>query len=79
MTSNGKVADVPPPQDASEERVQAKLLRIDKCLVWTGGTNSAEYPKATINGKSVLVHRWVWERANGPIPKRDAQARSGDA
>lgn len=26
-------------------------------------------PKLKINGKSILLHRYIWEQANGPIPE----------
>lgn len=30
---------------------------------------SKDYIKIRVNGKIVFEHRYVWEKANGPIPK----------
>ncbi len=50
--------------------------RIDKyavrapngCLEWTGLLNKGGYGKSTFNHQTKIVHRLVWEAANGPIP-----------
>jgi hypothetical protein len=38
------------------------------CLVWIGSCTPAGYAKTMIKKRTVLLHRWVWEQANGPIP-----------
>jgi len=39
------------------------------CWLWTKGCDSCGYGQTQINGKTVNVHRAVWEVYNGPIPK----------
>lgn len=41
------------------------------CYVgWSGSRNGMGYPQMKDgNGKTVMVHRWLYERENGPIPK----------
>ena len=44
-----------------------------------GGLASNGYRRVTINGRRVLEHRAVWERAHGPIPPRhDVHHINGD-
>lgn len=38
------------------------------CIEWTGATNGAGYGVRRINGRNVLVHRYVYEQECGPIP-----------
>ncbi len=37
------------------------------CLLWLGGVQSSGYGQTSIGGRSYLVHRLAWERANGPL------------
>ena len=37
------------------------------CLVWSSASQSQEYAQIRVNGKRVGVHRYSWERTNGPI------------
>jgi len=39
------------------------------CLVWPGGKSDKGYAMAVVNGKRVRVHRAVYEKYCGPIPK----------
>ena len=39
------------------------------CLIWTGTKTKEGYGRIHVNGKSQLVHRYAWERVNGPIPE----------
>jgi hypothetical protein len=40
------------------------------CIIWTGNIDpSTGYGRRTINRKSHLAHRLVWEEERGPIPK----------
>ena len=41
---------------------------MNECMEWRGYTNGRGYPQKTINGRKVLLHRYSWEWANGPIP-----------
>ena len=38
------------------------------CLVWTGPCDRDGYGKLKVEGRSVLAHRYAWERTNGAIP-----------
>ena len=39
---------------------------IGECLVWTGATNSAGHPVASIGGRRAIpVRRWAWEAWHG--------------
>lgn len=41
---------------------------VGECLTWTASHNGYGYGRMKINGRDTLVHRWVWEQANGQIP-----------
>ena len=48
-------------------------LRVNKdadtgCHNFTGQLNTDGYGQIKDRGRSVMVHRWVWEQSNGPIP-----------
>lgn len=38
------------------------------CLVWTGRKNRGGYGQMYVGNDSVPVHRYAWERVNGPVP-----------
>jgi hypothetical protein len=48
----------------------ARTIRDNDCLIWQGAVQSSGYGSVTAGkrGKSMLVHRKVWELVNGPIP-----------
>lgn len=48
--------------------LEKKTQRRGSCILWTGAI-SRGYGIIYVNGKNVLVHRYVWEQENGPIPK----------
>ena len=52
-----------------EEAFIARTERRGDCLIWTGTTTDDGYGVITADGQNVLVHRWVWEQENGPIPE----------
>jgi hypothetical protein len=39
------------------------------CLVWAGYRDKDGYGIIQRGGRSRRVHRWVWEKINGPIPE----------
>ena len=52
------------PEEAFSEQTEWQ----GSCLVWTGPRNKGGYGVLSVNGTSGLVHRYTWEKANGPIP-----------
>ena len=52
------------------EKVEAKIDRAAPggCWLWTGGKNSWGYGCVNFSGKSLRVHRVVYEAIVGPIP-----------
>jgi hypothetical protein len=52
------------------ERIWSRVKRgaADECWLWTGATNDKGYGFAWMDGRSVRVHRVVFEQENGPIP-----------
>ena len=49
--------------------IRARTARDGDCLVWTGTTNPEGYAVVWSSGKQLRVHRYIWEKANGPIPQ----------
>lgn len=39
------------------------------CVEWTGACTPKGYGRLRIRGQQMYVHRWIWEDANGLIPK----------
>lgn len=52
-----------------EERLKDDTERRGGCLIWTGGTVPRGYGYVGLRGKTVYIHRWVYEREHGAIPK----------
>ena len=52
-----------------EEAFAARTEWRDGCLVWTGSTTGKGYGRFAFGGESKSVHRYAWERENGPIPE----------
>ena len=42
---------------------------MEGCIEWTGARIPNGYGMKRHHGRQVLVHRWAWEQANGPIPE----------
>lgn len=40
-----------------------------RCWLWLRSSNETGYAMATRDGKSLLLHRWEYEQAIGPIPE----------
>lgn len=53
----------------AEDAIRKRTINVNGCMVWTGHLNVKGYGHININGSVVRVHRYVWEKANGPIPK----------
>lgn len=51
-----------------------KFRNKGRCKLWTGAKNTKGYPKATIDGKQVLVHRHMLELKLGRKLGKDKQA-----
>ena len=49
-------------------RVEESVLPTP-CWIWTGAVTRGGYGKISRNRKHLLVHRWVYELAIGPIPE----------
>ena len=61
----GQIRATPGTADAA---LDDKTAPRGDCLVWTGNLDRAGYGLTKFKGKTVYVHRYAWERANGPIP-----------
>lgn len=46
-----------------------KATGIDKCWSWPGKTDHKGRGRVSVNGKTMLAHRAVWERVVAPIPE----------
>lgn len=51
------------------ELIQSKLQPDGDCRVWPGCRDKDGYGFAKVRGRSVRVHRFVFECLHGPIPK----------
>lgn len=40
------------------------------CIEWKGSVNNGGYGTLTVDGVTLLAHRWQWELAYGTIPPR---------
>ena len=49
-----------------DEKVEA--IPFSECELWSGGRRG-DYGGFKVGGRSVLAHRFQWERHNGPIPE----------
>lgn len=47
---------------------QIQVDMLSGCHVWMGRKNADGYGVVYVDGKSRLVHRYVWSVTNGPIP-----------
>lgn len=56
--------------DSPEEKFLRSTERKGDCLVWTGAVSSAGYGQVSAGGgRSMLAHRYAYEREHGPIPE----------
>lgn len=54
------------PEEALVDRSEPLLW--SSCVVWTGPTTAEGYARFKVDRRMVFVHRYVWERENGPVP-----------
>lgn len=53
------------PEDAFRSRTEWD----GECLIWSGAIGSTGYGWLKVEGRSVRVHRYAWERERGEIPE----------
>lgn len=60
----------PPVRGSLGERFDDKVVRTERCWLWTAGVGNHGYGQIyTGPGKApALAHRLAWEWTNGPIP-----------
>jgi hypothetical protein len=52
------------------QRLESRTVSNERgCKYYTGSTNSDGYGKVSFQGRSVLIHRWIFEQHHGPIPR----------
>ncbi len=50
------------------ERIRSRIVEMSNgCHEFTGAKDTYGYGSVKDKGRSILVHRWIWEQANGPI------------
>jgi hypothetical protein len=50
-------------------RFWSRVEKTPTCWLWTGACDTGGYGQRSVNGKQVLVHRWLFETLIGPIPR----------
>jgi len=50
------------------ERFDLQTDKSGDCWEWLGSVSSRRYPSFMVDGRSVKVHRWIYEQEIGPIP-----------
>ncbi len=58
-----------PPRIICDESMCPRQDLIGPCHVFRGCTNGQGYGVISLNRKATRVHRYIWERENGPIPE----------
>ena len=52
------------------QKIEARIsVRPNGCHEWTGARNVPGYGVIMIDRKRIYVHRYLWERQRGPLPK----------
>ena len=54
--------------DIDEARFWAKVMKMDTCWLWTGGSNAGGYGHFSVNRKSMMAHRISFELHHGRWP-----------
>lgn len=52
--------------DTPEDSFAHRTERRGDCLIWTGYTDDQGYGWISVEGRAESVHRYAWERQNGP-------------
>lgn len=55
--------------ESPEESFAARTNRGGECIVWSGPLDGGGYGRMWDGRGMVRVHRYAWERENGPIPE----------
>jgi hypothetical protein len=50
------------------ERPVARTVDSRECILWKGCRDRDGYGAKWVDGKRVMVHRWAYEQAFGPVP-----------
>lgn len=58
-----------PPRINCDEVMCPRLDLIGMCHVFRGSKVGDGYGHVSVNGKSIAVHKYIWEQINGPTPK----------
>lgn len=61
-------------REAIKERIAKNTIAQGGCHIWTGATSGSGrgggYPRMSLDGATVAVHRAAWINENGIIPPR---------
>lgn len=52
-----------------EDRFWAQTVENATCCLWIGSLQPNGYGMFSVGGKSYGAHRWIFERAHGPLPR----------
>ena len=58
----------PPPQRLTMDTFLASVKKTPTCWLWSGSKNQDGYGRVCGSGRKYSAHRWMYERAVGPIP-----------
>ena len=64
-----------PVQVPLEERIWAKVKKTESCWIWLAGTSRGYgiINESGEGGVTLSVHRWMYEKFNGPMNRCGAQ------
>ena len=65
------------PRALTEVGFWRHVNKSEGCWEWQRSVNQGGHGQIRRYGKSVMVHRWSWEMANGPISRRDVRGVTG--
>ena len=64
--SAGRLSEYP--EITATEAFMSRIMKTDKCWIWTAGKSAAGYGMLVINYKRTYAHRYAFELFRGPIP-----------